>query len=158
MRQPERASLSVDAAMPPTDGAQKQGEISCVRFASDNALTLAKPPTTRYQQAWRDNNIHDQKQSAKPPSPVQIRAAPPKSSGNFDCLFVRSASDRSQMDCSYRCGATRFPARRWLTMSFVCTPSGGRRFGGPPPSSVWQRCGMTYREAERRPTSSTCSG
>ena len=42
-----------------------------------------RPPTTRYQQARRDNNMHDQQQSAKPPSPVQIRAAPPNLLSNL---------------------------------------------------------------------------
>jgi hypothetical protein len=36
-----------------------------------------KPWNSRYQRASKDGSIHNPRKSAKPPSPVQIRAAPP---------------------------------------------------------------------------------
>jgi len=45
-----------------------------------------KPTNTRYQRASNDSSIYNATKSAKPPSPVQIRAAPPKSLGNFQIL------------------------------------------------------------------------
>jgi len=36
-----------------------------------------KPTSTRYQKTRPANKIHNRAESAKPPSPVQIRAAPP---------------------------------------------------------------------------------
>src|SRR4026209_2875819 len=50
----------------------------------------AKRRFGRYQKARRANNIGLLAQSAKPPSPVQIRAAPP----NFIREFVKSALRR----------------------------------------------------------------
>jgi hypothetical protein len=57
-----------------------------------------KPPITRYQQARRDNTKQDLKKSAKPPSPVQIRAAPPISQCKFDRLCRGSTRERHLMD------------------------------------------------------------
>ena len=46
-----------------------------------------KPAIIRDQRTRPVNNIHNLTKSAKPPSPVQIRAAPPNSQFKSDCLF-----------------------------------------------------------------------
>jgi hypothetical protein len=57
-----------------------------------------RPGTIKDQKTKPGTTNHNPVRSAKPPSPVQIRAAPPISQFKSDRLFVRGASDCSEMD------------------------------------------------------------
>ena len=70
------------------------------QLRNDCARTPGKRRSRADQKAGRINKIAVQALSAKPPSPVQIRAAPPFFQVQFDHLVRRGTTDASQMDCS----------------------------------------------------------
>jgi hypothetical protein len=63
-------------------------------FSPRAAKHQGKAGETRDQRARRINNLANPAKSAKPPSPVQIRAAPPNSQCEFDLLCIASTSER----------------------------------------------------------------
>jgi hypothetical protein len=67
-----------------------------------------KPASTTYQKTRPANKIDNRAESAKPPSPVQIRAAPP----NFQCEFVDSAIQTAAAASAVVLGCSRIRLRR----------------------------------------------
>jgi hypothetical protein len=82
-----------------------RGSISETRgpgMSSRRSPIAAKHRATRGgwhdQRPARNNTVYNPVKSAKPPSPVQIRAAPPISQFKFDRLCVSRTSGRMQFD------------------------------------------------------------
>ena len=83
-----------------------------------------KPGNTRDQRARRINKIENLAKSAKPPSPVQIRAAPPISSVNSIVCARAAQADAFQLDYSglqvagrRRRSFTQIADRQWVDVS-----------------------------------------
>ena len=68
-----------DKIIQPSDAefCERRQAKTSVQLQSTNAQTPRKTGSTRDQRARRINKIENPAKSAKPPSPVQIRAAPP---------------------------------------------------------------------------------
>src|SRR6476646_4182939 len=78
-----------------------------------------RPALTRYQQARRDNTSRDLKKSGKPPSPVQIRAAPPiPNSGELHAKNVGATTSGSIAPWWQHVGIAT-PSSDWRRLSLV---------------------------------------
>ena len=89
------------------------------------------------QKPARDNTLYDPVKSAKPRSPVQIRAAPPIFQFKFDGLCSSGTSRRSQLDyggLQIVDGPRGRIPQITVCEALRCSRVGrGRRFPGPPP-------------------------
>ena len=141
---------------PPTPCGRHESPAVVVRTWSNRPAHQAKRGCWTDQRPARDNTIHDPVISAKPPFPVQIRAAPPNFRGSNPTECAPAAqTGASQLDYA---GPNRRRPRGGIAQITVCEAlrcsrvGTGRRFRGPPTSRGRIRDGASLRTS--RPASS----